>query len=304
MTLLQLRIMHMTIAHQFNLTAAAEALHTSQSGLSKHIRDLEDELGVTLFIRHGKRLLGLTEAGQTVAQLAQRILLDAENLRQIAADFRHSERGQLTIATTHTQARYRLPPIIQQFRQHWPQVQLHLLQGSPTEVRDLLRQGKADIGIATEALTACDDLLSLPFYQWQHALVVPSGHPLAQVAAPTLAQIAQWPLITYHEGLTGRARIDEAFARAGLQPDVALVALDADVIKTYTSLGLGVGIIASLAHDADRDNGLVCLNGDWFGTQTTWVSVRYRHLMRHFAYEFVQLCCPDTDIRQLQQQTA
>lgn len=304
MTLLQLRIIQTTIAHQYNLTAAAAALHTSQSGLSKHIRDLEAELGVSLFVRHGKRLLGLTDAGQTVATLSRRILMDADNLRQITADFRSSASGRLSIATTHTQARYRLPPIIQQFRQHWPQVQLHLHQGSPHEVRDLLRQGQVDIGIATESLTACDDLLTVPFYQWQHSLVVPPGHPLADHPAPTLAEIAAHPLITYHDGLTGRSRIDDAFLRAGLAPEIALAALDADVIKTYTQLGLGVGIIAQPAYDRERDQGLLLKEGDWFGTQTTWLAIRRRHLMRHFAYDFVQRCCPDLDVGALRTASA
>ncbi len=296
MTLLQLRILQATFDHDFNLTAAAAALHTSQSGLSKHIRDLEDELGAQLFVRHGKRFLGLTEAGEAVLGLTRRILLDCANVQHIARDFCEPGHGTLRIATTHTQARYRLPPMVQQFRQRWPQVQLHLHQGSPAEVRDMVRHGHVDIGIATEALTACPDLHSWPFYQWQHCLVVPPVHPLTRLATISLDDIVQWPLITYHDGLTGRSSINDAFARAHLSPHIALAALDADVIKTYTALGLGVGIIAGPAFDATQDHHLVALYGDWFGEQTTWLSVRRQHLLRGFAHDFIHLCCPDAKL--------
>ncbi|MCM2973368.1 LysR substrate-binding domain-containing protein [Larsenimonas suaedae] len=299
MNLQQLRLVREVVRRRFNLTEAANALFTSQSGASKHIRDLEDELGVELFERRGKRLLGLTPVGATLTETIERILLDSENLKRLAQQWVHDDQGRLRIATTHTQARYILPAIIARFRQDFPRVHLELQQCDPGEVVSLLRAGKVDIGMATEALSeAHHELATFPFHHWQHGVVVPDGHPLCEVPAATLglADIARYPIVTYHEGFTGRSCIDQAFAAAGVVPEVAMSALDADVIKTYVELRLGIGILASIAFDPARDAGLVMLDTpDFFERNTTLIAVRRGHLLRNFAYRFLECCAPELD---------
>ncbi|MEC7121317.1 MAG: CysB family HTH-type transcriptional regulator [Pseudomonadota bacterium] len=297
----QLRIIRETIRQDFNLTAASNALHTSQSGVSKHIRDLEDELGVQLFIRKGKRLLGLTDAGRALAAIVERMLNDAKNLKQLADEFTRFDEGELTIAATHTQARYVLPPIVARFKAAFPKVHLILQQASPTEITDMLLRGDADIGIATESLSSEADLFGLPYYHWRHSVIVPQGHPLSHFQTVTLDELAKWPLITYHGGFTGRSKIDDTFKQAHLTPDIVLSALDADVIKTYVELGMGVGIISSIAFDSERDRRLHQLDIDLFGENTTWIAIRRGHLLRGFAYQFVSLCSPDLDLEGLRQ---
>ncbi|MBT9492802.1 MAG: CysB family HTH-type transcriptional regulator [Paucibacter sp.] len=289
----QLRIIREAELQRFNLTEVANALFTSQSGVSKHIKDLEDELGVELFVRHGKRLLGLTEPGRELAVIARRMLQDAGNIKRLADQFADAEQGQLTIATTHTQARYALPQVVARFKAAYPRVHLVLLQANPTEIAELLQAGEADIGIATEALDGQSGLLSFPFYDWQHAVVVPEGHALLTAGSLSLAALAEHPLITYHEGYTGRARIDAAFAQAGLAPDIVLSALDADVIKTYVGVGLGVGIVAAMAFEPLRDPGLRRLDaGHLFPTNTTRIALKKGQYLRGFAYRFLQECAP------------
>lgn len=289
----QLRIIRETVRRNFNLTEVGNALFTSQSGVSKHIKDLEDELGVELFIRKGKRLLGLTEPGKELVVLVERMLHDARNIKTLAEQYSNVDRGQLTVVTTHTQARYVLPKVVAQFKQAYPGVHLKLHQGSPQEIVQMLISGEADVGIATEAVAEVAELASFPFYDWHHALVVPQGHPLQQVQNLSLEAIADYPVITYHEGFTGRTRIDQAFAKAGLSPDIVLSALDADVIKTYVELGLGVGIIAEMAFDAQRDQNLHLLNCRQFLPQNiTSIALRRGHYLRGFAYRFIELCAP------------
>lgn len=295
----QLRIIRETVRQNFNLTDASNALFTSQSGVSKHIKDLEDELGVQLFIRKGKRILGLTEPGQALLGIVERMLRDAENIKHLSDDFNRVDQGELIIATTHTQARYILPPIVAKFKQAFPKVHLVLQQASPVEIAQMLLHGEADIGIATESLTQEDDLASVPYYHWYHSIITPQGHPLAQQQTVTLDELAKWPLITYHGGFTGRSKIDEAFAKAELTPDIVMSALDADVIKTYVELGMGVGIVNSIAYDPDRDRRLNQLNINLFGENTTWIAVRKGHLLRGFGYDFISLCAPDIDIKAL-----
>jgi LysR family transcriptional regulator, cys regulon transcriptional activator len=288
-----LRIVREAVRRNFNLTEVAAALYTAQSGVSKHIKDLEDELGVELFIRRGKRLLGLTEPGKQLVVIVERMLLDAKNLKGLADQFAGADQGRLTIATTHTQARYALPAVITRFKRAYPRVQLVLLQGSPGEIVALVQSGEADIGIATEALDGVETFATFPFYQWHHAVVVPEGHALAQRTELALSALAEYPLITYHEGFTGRARIDETFAAAGLAPDIVMSALDADVIKTYVQLGLGVGIIASMAFEPQRDQGLKLLTAEHlFSANTTRIALRRGHFLRGFAYRFLQECVP------------
>jgi LysR family cys regulon transcriptional activator len=290
----QLRIVRETVRCNFNLTDVAAALYTSQSGVSKHIKDLEDELGVELFVRRGKRLLGLTEPGRELSGVVERILLDAANVRRLAQQFSESSRGELTVATTHTQARYALPGAVAAFKKLFPQVRLMLHQGSPTELAQMLLEGEADIAIATESLLDSPDILAYPYYSWHHGLVVPQDHPLTQVQPLTLEAVSEWPIITYHEGFTGRGHIDERFAGAGLSPDIVMSALDADVIKTYVELGMGVGIVASMAFIPERDKGLRLLDcSGLFDQQTSRIAVRRGRYLRGYAYRFIELCAPD-----------
>lgn len=295
----QLRIIRETVRQNFNLTEASNALYTSQSGVSKHIKDLEDELGVQLFIRKGKRLLGLTEPGQALLSIVERMLVDAENVKRLADDFNRVDEGTLIIATTHTQARYVLPPIVSQFKKQFPKVHLILQQASPIEITEMLLQGEADIGIATESLTAEELLASVPYYQWQHCILTRKEHPLAQKDDIVLQDLSEYPLITYHGGFTGRSKIDKAFEDAEVDANIVMAALDADVIKTYVELGMGVGIVNSLAYDAERDHRLKQLKTDIFGVNTTWIAVRKGHLLRGYGYDFISLCAPETDIKAL-----
>lgn len=290
----QLRIIRETVRRNFNLTDVGNALFTSQSGVSKHIKDLEDELGVELFVRKGKRLLGLTDPGKDLLVLVERMLHDARNIKTLAEQYSQRDVGQLTIAATHTQVRYALPLVIAQFKKAFPRVHLKLHQGSPQEIVSLLLEGEADIGIATEAVAEHPELAAFNFYHWHHALVVPTGHPLLDEGMPTLEGIGEYPVITYHEGFTGRARIDLAFAEAGVAPDVVMSALDADVIKTYVELGLGIGIVASMAFHAKRDDALAMIDcSHLFPENTTYLAVRRGHYLRGFAYRFIELCSED-----------
>ena len=292
----QLRIIREAVQRNFNLTEVAAALFTSQSGVSKHIKDLEDELGVELFVRRGKRLLGLTEPGKELVVIVDRMLLDARNIKHLAEQFSNSEQGTLTVATTHTQARYALPQVVARFKQAYPRVHLILHQGSPGEIVALLQSGEADIGIATEAIDDVDQLVTFPFYDWHHAVVVPEGHALTHLPALTLEALAEHPIITYHEGYTGRARIDASFAAAALSPDIVMSALDADVIKTYVQVGLGVGILAAIAFEPRRDLGMNLLPADHlFSVNTTHIALKRGHFLRTYAYRFLQECTPNLD---------
>ena len=301
----QLRIIREAVRRDYNLTEVAHALFTSQPGVSKHIKDIEDELGVEIFVRRGKRVLGLTEPGKELVGVVERMLLDAQNLQRIADQFSTTEVGPLVIATTHTQSRYVLPAIIRQFRQHFPQVHLVLHQGSPQEIADLLLQDKADIGISTEGLSGLSELATFACYHWHHAVIVPEGHPLAELETLTLSEVARYPIITYHPGFTGRTHIDQAFAEAGLSPEIVLSAIDSDVIKTYVDAGMGIGIITERAFDADKDKGLLRLStGELFAASTTRLALRRGRYLRGYVYRFIEHVIPslsEEDIyRQLQ----
>lgn len=299
----QLRILRETVRQDFNLTTVANTLFTSQPGVSKHIKDLEDELGVEIFVRRGKRLLGLTEPGKELLAVVERILLDVQNARSIAEHFSSQQTGSLSIATTHTQARYALPEVIKCFKQDYPKVHLVLHQGSPREIADMLTAGEADIAIATEWLSHVPEIVTFPYYTWHHAVVVPQGHPLTHLATVTLADLADYPIVTYHEGFTGRTSIDKAFAKAGLAPDIVLSAIDADVIKTYVDVGLGIGIVASMAYHPERDSQLVLLDvPELFPPNTTRLAVRRGVYLRDYAYDFILMLVPglsDDKIREV-----
>jgi len=293
----QLRSVRETVRQGFNLTLVAEALHTSQPGVSRQLKELEDELGVELFVRAGRRLLGLTPPGQAMLPIIERLLQESDNLRHAGADFAQSDRGLLTVAATHTQARYALPTAVRDFRGTHPQVTLHLQQGSPKQIAQLVLEGQADLGIATEALADYPELVALPCYRWTHVVVAQPGHPLAAEAATgrplTLARLAQFPLITYESGYTGRSHIDEAFGREGLKADVVLSAMDADVIKTYVELGIGVGIIASVAFDELRDAHLVAVEArHLFATNTTRVAIKRGAYLRGYVFDFIRTFAP------------
>lgn len=295
----QLKIIRETVRQNYNLTEASQVLKTSQSNVSKHIHDLENELGVQLFIRKGKRLLDLTEAGKTLFPTLERILLDADNMQRIVSEFTHTHQGELVIATTHTQARYILPPIIQKFKQLFPQVHLVIKQTSPKEIVNLLLRGQVDIGIATEALTEQYNLTGTPYYTWQHSIIVPKEHPLLKQKHITLADLVAYPIITYHEGYTGRSKIDQAFQDAHLKPNIILSALDSDIIKTYVELGLGIGIMSHIAYDPTRDTNLTQIKTTLFDLNTTWIAVRKEHILRQYGYHFIHLCSPDANLEAL-----
>lgn len=291
----QLRIIRETVRQNFNLTDVGAALFTSQSGVSKHIKDLEDELGVELFVRKGKRFLGLTAPGKDLLGIVERMLLDAANIKRLAEQYSQCDEGQFTIATTHTQARYALPPVVSAFKRAFPKVHLVLLQASPDELVRLLMSGEADIGIATEGVGNVPELVSFPYYRWHHTVIAPPDHPIHQREL-SLQALADYPIVTYHEGFTGRAQIDAAFAEEGLNPDIVMAALDADVIKAYVELGMGIGIIASMAYDSQRDSNLREAEGPaLFDHQTTRIAIRRGHYLRQYAYRFLSLCSPALD---------
>ena len=290
----QLRAVREAARNDFNLTEVANVLHTSQPGVSRQIRELEEELGIDIFVRAGKRLTQLTPPGAALLPIVERLLLEADNLKRVGEDFSASHSGKLSIAATHSQARYALPTVVRDFRQLYPQVTLHLHQGSPKQVAEMLLSGEADIGVATEALAHYEHLLALPCYRWTHSVVVPPGHPLLDIEGPiTLAALAQYPIVTYETGYTGRSHVDDAFAKAGLEPDIVLSAMDADVIKTYVELGMGVGIVASIAFDADRDRNLRALDArHLFEVNLTRLGIRRGTWLRGYAYAFIESFAP------------
>jgi LysR family cys regulon transcriptional activator len=289
----QLRYVRETVRQGLNLTEAANALHTSQPGVSKQIKEFEEELGVEIFERRGKRFVALTEPGEAVLKIVERVLQEVDNLRRVGGEFQDKRAGTLTIATTHTQARYALPKIVHEFKQRYPKVKLTLQQGNPAQLAQMALAGDADIAIATEALDHYPQLLALPAYTWHHCVVVPPKHPLAKLGRLTLEELAKYPIVTYDAAFTGRSHIDEAFTARGLAFDVVLSAIDADVIKTYVELGLGVGIVAAMAFDAKRDSHLRVIEaGHLFRSSTTRVALRRGAMMRGYAYEFIELFAP------------
>jgi len=293
MNLQQLRYAAEVARRGLNVSAAAAALHTSQPGVSRQIRELEAELGVDLFVRQGRRLTAVTEAGREILAVAGRVLAELENLKRVGAEFAGGDRGSLAVAVTHTQARYALPPVVTAFKKRYGQVRLTLLQGNPHQLARWLLEGEADVAIATEALDRYEALVTVPGYQWHHGVVVPARHPLARAEPLTLEAIAAHPLVTYDPTFAGRTAIDAAFARRGLQPDIVLTALDSDVIKSYVALGLGAGIISSVAFEPAKDRGLRLLAADHlFPLQTTRLAFRKGAWLRGYAIEFIRLFVP------------
>lgn len=289
----QLKFVRETVRQDFNLTEVAKVVHVTQPGVSRQIKELEDELGVRIFERHGKRLLGLTAPGKQLLGVVERILREAGNLRGIADDFTSQEHGSLIVATTHTQARYTLPGVVKQFKQRFPRVHLALHQSGPHQIAEMVASGQADIGMSTEALGEHPDLAALPYYEWHHCVIVPLGHTLATRERLTLEDLAAYPIVTYDAAFAGRSHIDRAFAAANLEIDIVLTAIDADVIKTYVGVGLGIGIVASMAYDPLRDTDLVRLSTDHlFEANTSKLAVRRGTYLRDYAAEFIRLCVP------------
>lgn len=296
MKLRQLSYIREVARRDLNITAAAEALHTSQPGISKQIKLLEEELGVTIFARSGKHLTEITPAGEEILQLAERILSDVSSVRTVADEFRHANRGTLRLATTHTQARYALPSTISAFRQRYANVSLQINQGSPPQIAQWAASGESDFAIATEAMEHFEELVMLPCYHWNRCILVPPGHALTQPDKVSLEDISRHPIITYTFGFTGRSMLDKAFVSRGLKPDVVLTAVDADVIKTYVRLGLGIGIIANMAYDPQLDGDLVALDvRHLFDDSTTHIGFRRSAFLRGFMYEFIHMFAPHLD---------
>ncbi len=303
MKLQQLRYLLAIVDNGLNITAAAEKLYTSQPGVSKQLKLLEEELGVQLFARKGKSLDGITPAGQQVIERARVIMQEVENIRSLAADFYLEEEGSLSIATTHTQARYVLPDVIREFRDRYPKVSLNLHQGTSEQIADMVAANTIDFAIATGSNELFDELLLVPSYRWDRRIIVPKDHALAQLERKlTLQDLAEYPLVSYVFSFSGESSLKRAFADEGLEPDVVFTARDADVIKTYVRMGLGVGIVASMAADCDDQRDLIDLDAEGlFPRSTTWIGFRRDTVLRRYMLDFVQLFAPHITQEQLQQ---
>lgn len=293
MKLQQLRYLTEVVRRGLNISEAADALHTSQPGVSKQIRALEDELGVQVFARHGKRLVSVTEPGKAVVAIAERILSEAQNLRRAGEEFANDQLGTLTIAATHTQARYALPKAVAAFKRRYPKVKLVIHQGNPTQICEQVLTGEADLCVATEAIAEYPDLVSMPVYQWNRCVVVPPKHPLLKAVPLTLEKLAEYPIVTYDFAFANRSLVEKAFEIRGLQPNVVLTALDSDVIKTYVELGLGIGILAKMAFDPKRDANLRSIDASHlFESSTTRLGIKRNAYLRRYAYEFIEAFAP------------
>ena len=306
MKLQQLRYIVEVANHGLNVSATAQALFTSQPGVSKQIRLLEDELGVEIFVRTGKHLTQVTQVGQQIIDMATQVLRQTSVIKQIADECSNEASGELTIATTHTQARYALPSVIQEFRQKYPEVALHMKQGAPAQIAELAASGAADFAIATEGMELFKDLVMMPCYEWNRSVVVPKGHPLAAKAVMantlTLQDIADYPIVTYVFGFTGRSRLDDAFQAVSLTPNVVFTATDTDVIKTYVRLGFGVGIIASMAYDESQDSDLVRIDASHlFASSVTHIGCRRGTFLRRYMLDLIQSFAPHLEARTVSQ---
>ena len=293
MNIQQLRYIQEVARRGLNVSEAADALFTSQPGVSKQIRLLESELGIEIFVRHGKRLVDVTEPGRAVLEIAERVLHDLANLQQVGEEFANEASGSLSIATTHTQARYVLPRVVRDFMLRYPQVKLSLHQGNPRQVCEMVLDGTADIAIATEAIADYDELVMLPCYQWNRCVVATPRHPILRESPLTLEAIARYPIITYDDAFTGRSHINKAFLGRGLKPNVVLSAIDSDVIKKYVELDLGIGILARMAYDPEEDRKLGMVDASHlFESSTTRIGLRKRAWLRAYVYAFIEGFAP------------
>lgn len=305
MKLQQLRYLIAIVRSRLNISAAAEALYTSQPGISKQLRLLEEELGVELFGRNGKHLTEITPVGRQIIAKAESILREVNNIQILAEEYRDDRQGCLSIATTHTQARYALPPVVKLFRERYPAVTLRVHQGSPAQIADLVQSGEVDFAIATEAMELFEGLIMMPCYVWERCVLAPVGHPLTMLDCLSLREVARYPLVTYVFGFTGRSQLDEAFRNAHLEPNVVFTATDADIIKTYVRLGMGVGIVARMAYDPYCDQDLVRLDaGHLFSANLTRIGFRRGMFLRFYMYDFIHLFAPHLTrerVRQVEQ---
>ncbi|MCL6271940.1 HTH-type transcriptional regulator CysB [Sansalvadorimonas sp. 2012CJ34-2] len=293
MKLQQLRYIWEVAHHDLNVSATAQSLYTSQPGISKQIRLLEDELGVEVFARSGKHLTRITPAGEKIIETAGEILRKVDSIKQVAQEFSNEKKGTLSIATTHTQARYALPGVIQEFISKYPDVSLNMHQGTPTQISEMAADGTVDFAIATEALEMFSDLIMMPCYKWNRCILVPRNHPLAQLPRLTLQDVGQYPIVTYVFGFTGRSKLDEAFMKEGIAPKVVFTAADADVIKTYVRLGLGIGIVAKMAYSEELDHDLIPLDATHlFEPSVTQIGFRRGTFLRGFMYDFIKQFAP------------
>ena len=293
MKLQQLRYIWEVAHHDLNVSATAQSLYTSQPGISKQIRLLEDELGVEIFSRSGKHLTRVTPAGEAILKTAGEVLRKVEGIKQVAQEFSNDKKGSLSIATTHTQARYALPETISTFIDRYPEVSLHMHQGTPMQISELAADGTVDFAIATEALELFSDLIMMPCYRWDRTIIVPKNHVLASKSSISLEEVAAFPIVTYVFGFTGRSKLDEAFIQKGLAPKVVFTAADADVIKTYVRLGLGIGIVAKMAYNEELDDDLVALDASHlFESSVTKIGFRRGTFLRGFMFDFIQQFAP------------
>jgi len=300
MKLQQLRCVFQIVQSDFNISKASEALNTSQPGVSNQIKLLESEIGIKIFQRNGKRLTGLTELGETVFRSIEAILQETNNIKVVSEEFLEREQGTFTIATTHTQARYKLPKVVEEFVKKYPKINLNIHQGNPTQVTNQILKGEADVGIATESIGLNENICIIPCYQWNRCVVMPKDHPLTKVMQITLKDLASYPMITYDYAFTGSTIVSEVFKKAKIEPKITLTAIDADVIKTYVSLNMGIGLIAEMAYDLKKDHPLVSRDvSHLFPQSTTYIGVKRDNFVRKFSYDFINMFIPNISIKEL-----
>jgi len=302
MKLQQLRCIYEVVQSHFNISRAAESIHTSQPGVSKQIQLLEEEIGVQIFQRNGKRLSGLTEPGARVYESIVEIIREVKNIKNVSEEFEKKDSGSFTIATTHTQARYKLPAVVESFVKKYPKINLNIHQGNPLQVTEQILRGEADVGIATESISLDEKIFCIPCYSWNRCLVMPKNHPLLSAEEITLNRLASYPMITYDYAFTGSTIVSKVFKDANITPNIMLTAIDADVIKTYVSLNLGVGLIAEMAFDKDKDKGLECRDvSHLFPTSTTYIGIRHDTFIRGFTLDFIKMFIPHMTEKELKE---
>ena len=300
MKLQQLRCIFQIVQSDFNISKASEVLNTSQPGVSKQIKLLEDEIGIKIFLRNGKRLVNLTEPGELILSSIETILQESNNIKVISEEYIEKDQGTFTIATTHTQARYKLPKVVEEFVKKYPKTNLNIHQGDPSQVTDQIINGEADVGIATESINLSEDILTIPCYQWNRCVVMPKNHPLTEVRRITLEDLAAYPMITYDYAFTGSTIVSEVFKNANIEPNIMLTAIDADVIKTYVSLNMGIGLIAEMAFDASTDYPMVSRDvSHLFPLSTTYIGIRRENFLRKYTSDFIRMFIPKVSENEL-----
>ena len=300
MKLQQLRCISQIVQSEFNISKASEVLNTSQPGVSKQIKLLEDEIGIKIFQRNGKRLVGLTDPGKKVLGSIEAILQESNNIKIISEEYIQKDQGTFTIATTHTQARYKLPKVVEEFVKKYPKINLNIHQGNPSQVTEQIISGEADVGIATESINLSEDIHTIPCYQWNRCIVMPKNHPLTKARRITLEDLALYPMITYDYAFTGSTIVSEVFKNANIEPNIMLTAIDADVIKTYVSLNMGIGLIAEMAYDAITDHPMVSRDvSHLFPLSTTYIGIRRENFLRKYTSDFIRMFIPQTSKKEL-----